>query len=360
MNTATVFVSWFKDIGLQDRPTVGGKGGSLGELLSAGIDVPPGFVVRTEAFNAFVDELEKDQPIRSLISNLAADDLEMITEVTGGIRERIEKTDFPAWLDASIDRAYHQLCGDHAGMPVAVRSSATTEDADDASFAGLQDTFLWVLTSDSLKASIRSCWASLYSVESVSYRLKQQFPEAGVAMGVVIQQMVDARSAGVMFTRSPISGDRSVVAIEGAWGLGSSVVSGEVTPDRWVVSKLTGEITARDISDKHIEQAPSPNGGIVDVELPAERRVQPCLTDSELLNLKDIARRTEKHYGKPQDIEWAIEKQTGKFYLLQSRPETVWAAKDTAPIARPAADPKAHLMNIFSGGTRMTRSEKEG
>ncbi len=293
MNTATVFVSWFKDIGLQDRPTVGGKGGSLGELLSAGIDVPPGFVVRTEAFNAFVDELEKDQPIRSLISNLAADDLEMITEVTGGIRERIEKTDFPAWLDASIDRAYHQLCGDHAGMPVAVRSSATTEDADDASFAGLQDTFLWVLNSESLKASIRSCWASLYSVESVSYRLRQQFPEAGVAMGVVIQQMVDARSAGVMFTRSPISGDRSVVAIEGAWGLGSSVVSGEVTPDRWVVSKLTGEITARDISDKHIEQAPSPNGGIVDVELPAEQRVQPCLTDSELLNLKDIARRTE-------------------------------------------------------------------
>src|SRR5258705_44316 len=147
-----------------------------------------------------------------------------------------------------------------AGLPaaVAVRSSATTEDAADASFAGLQDTYLWVTQADSVVRKIRSCWASLYSLESLSYRRRLGIAESTVAMAVVVQTMVDARTAGVMFTRSPISGDRSVIAIEGAWGLGSALVSGEVTPDRAVVAKNTGEISARGISDKAIRHRPSP------------------------------------------------------------------------------------------------------
>jgi pyruvate,water dikinase len=125
-------------------------------------------------------------------------------------------------------------------------------------------------------------------------------------------------------------------------------VSGEVTPDRWVVGKLTGEITVRDISDKHIRQSPKEGGGIEDVALPADQRMAPCLSDEELLRLKDIARKTEKHYGRAQDIEWAID-DAGKIFLLQSRPETVWSAKDAAPVARPQDDPKKHVMNIFGG-----------
>jgi pyruvate,water dikinase len=186
-------------------------------------------------------------------------------------------------------------------------------------------------------------------VESVCYRRRQGLPEAGVAMGVVVQRMVDARCAGVMFTRSPTTGDRSVITIEGAWGLGSAVVSGEVTPDRWVVGKLTGEIPVRDISDKHIRQVPLPGGGIHDEAVPEDLRRAPCLSDAELLRLRDVARKAEKHYGRPQDIEWAIENGTGALLLLQSRPETVWSVKDAAPAARPEANPLNHLLGVFGG-----------
>jgi pyruvate,water dikinase len=180
------------------------------------------------------------------------------------------------------------------------------------------------------------------------YRRKQDFPEEGVAMAVVVQRMVDAKCAGVMFTRSPTTGDKSVITIEGAWGLGSAVVSGEVTPDRWVLGKITGEISVRDISDKHAQQVQAEGGGIVEVENEADIRRAPCLTDEELMALREIGRRIERHYGRAQDIEWALD-QDRKILLLQSRPETVWSAKDAAPVAKPAENPMAHVMNIFGG-----------
>jgi len=341
-------ISWFADIGLHDRPSVGGKGGSLGELTKAGIDVPPGFVVRTDAFEAFVQKLDKEQPLRPVIEALDPNDLDKANAVTAIVRERVENASLPAEVENEIRAAYEQLCGGGGSLPVAVRSSATTEDAEDASFAGLQDTYLWVIGAEDVIQKVRACWASMYSVESVCYRRRQNFPEAGVAMGVVVQRMVDARTAGVMFTRSPTTGDRSVITIEGAWGLGSSVVSGEVTPDRWVVAKLTGEITTRDISDKHIRQSPKAGGGIEDVDLPEAERTAPSLSDAELLALRDVARKTEKHYGKPQDIEWAVDKD-GKILLLQSRPETVWSAKEKTPVAKPQDDPMKHVMSIFGG-----------
>src|SRR4029077_16525966 len=166
-------------------------------------------------------------------------------------------------------------------QPVAVRSSATCEDALEASFAGLQDTYLWVKGAAQMISRVRSCWAGLYSVESISYRLKHGFAEERVAMAVVVQHMVDARTAGVMFTRSPTTGDRSVVTIEGAWGLGSAVVGGEVTPDRWVLGKVTGEISVREISDQKIQHVPAPAGGIEPVAVSDERRRLACLSDEE-------------------------------------------------------------------------------
>jgi pyruvate,water dikinase len=340
-------IAWFDQIGLADRPAVGGKGGSLGELTRAGIAVPPGFVVRTEAFEQFVVALDAAEPLRAPIEALDPDDLDQVQAVTARIRARIEQAPLPAEVEAAIRAAYAELAG--ADQPVAVRSSATTEDAEDASFAGLQDTYLWVIGPDQAVAMTRRCWASLYSTESVCYRRKHGLPEAGVAMGVVIQRMVDARCAGVMFTRSPTTGDRSVITIEGAWGLGSAVVSGEVTPDRWVVAKLTGEIPVRDISDKHIRQVPTPAGGVHDEETPEDLRRAPCLSDPELQALKDIARKAERHYGRPQDIEWAIENGSNAILLLQSRPETVWSARETAPAATPEANPLAHLMTVFGG-----------
>ncbi len=230
-----------------------------------------------------------------------------------------------------------------------MRSSATTEDAADASFAGLQDTYLWVTEADALLHKIRSCWASLYSSESLSYRRRRAIAESTVAMAVVVQTMVDARTAGVMFTRSPISGDRSVIAIEGAWGLGSALVSGEVTPDRWVVGKITGEISVRDISDKAIRHARSAKGGVEELPVEESLRREPCLSDEELQSLRAIGRQIERHYGRPQDIEWAIDRHTREILLLQSRPETVWSNKDHQTTAARVTDPLLHVMKIFGG-----------
>lgn len=341
-------VAWFADVGIKDRPTVGGKGGSLGELTQAGITVPPGFVVTVSAFETFLEALEAREPIRPLVEALDPADHGAATKLSEQLRTRVMEEPMPAQVEQAIMAAMRELCPN--GEPVAVRSSATTEDAEDASFAGLQDTFLWVLTPEDMAHRVRECWGSLYSVESMTYRRKQAFPEDQVAMAVVVQQMVDARCAGVMFTRSPLTGDKSVIAIEGAWGLGSSVVSGEVTPDKWVLGKITGEISQRDISDKHARQVPAEGGGIVEVENEDDIRSAPCLTDEQLEGLRQVGRRIEKHYGKPQDIEWALDKE-GNILLLQSRPETVWAMKDAEakPVAKPVDNPMAHVMNIFGG-----------
>jgi pyruvate,water dikinase len=340
-------VAWFKDVGIADRPKVGGKGGSLGELTQAGIAVPPGFVVTTAAFELFLAALEARAPVRDMVSVLDPGDLGAATKLSEDLRRRVIEEPMPPEVEQAIRAAHAQLSPN--GEPVAVRSSATTEDAEDASFAGLQDTFLWVLGADQMVAKVRECWGSLYSVESMTYRRKHSIPEDGVAMAVVLQRMVDAMCAGVMFTRSPTTGDKSVITIEGAWGLGSAVVSGEVTPDRWVLGKITGEISVRDISDKHARQVPAPGGGIHEVENEAAIANQPCLTDDQLMALREVGRKVERHYGKPQDIEWALD-QDGQVFLLQSRPETVWSAKDAAaPVKPPEDNALKHVMSIFGG-----------
>jgi pyruvate, water dikinase len=346
---STEHISPFADIGLADRLQVGGKGGSLGELERAGIAVPHGFVVRTAAFESFLQALERESPVRALVQSLDADDLPAITACSKNLRARVEDAELPADVLNAISSAHAALCASHAAKTVAVRSSATTEDATDASFAGLQDTFLWVTDTAQVLNKVRSCWASLYSVESISYRRKRGFPEEGVAMAVVIQAMVDARTAGVMFTRSPTTGDPSVITIEGAWGLGSAVVGGEVTPDRWVMSKVTGEISVREISDKAIQHAPVAAGGTETVAVAADLRRSACMSDEELQALRAIARRVERHYGRAQDIEWAVDTHGGQILLLQSRPETVWSAKDPVPTARAAENPLSHVMSIFGG-----------
>jgi pyruvate,water dikinase len=283
------------------------------------------------------------------VESVNADDLDAVTKCCWEMRSRVEATALPADVLDEISAAHAQLCKGSDPVPVAVRSSATTEDAVDASFAGLQDTYLWVTTLSDTLQKVRSCWASLYSVESVTYRRKRGMPEAGVAMAVVVQKMVNARTAGVMFPRSPLTGDRSVITIEGAWGLGSSVVGGEVTPDRWVIGKITGEIPVREISDKQIQHLPLTAGGVEHVAVAEQQRRVACMSDDELQALRAIGRKVERHYGRAQDIEWAVERGTNAVLLLQSRPETVWSSKDAAPVARPAADPLLHVMSIFGG-----------
>ena len=342
-------ISWFKELTLADRPAVGGKGASLGELSQAGVDVPPGFVVRTEGFRAFLDHLERQGPLRDEIAALDPNDFAEVERVCAKAMDRVRSEPLPDGLRAGILEAHGAL----EGVPVAIRSSATSEDADDASFAGLQDTFLYVMDGDEALERIRDCWASLYSVNSVTYRLKRDLPEHDVAMAVVVQKMVDSEVSGVMFTRSPLTGDKSVMVIESAFGLGSAVVGGEVTPDRFVVGKITGSVIEREIARKTVEHRQKAEGGVDEIELPEDRKTALTLDDDRIEVLRQLGRRIEKHYGKPQDIEWAIERGTGAFLVLQSRGETVWSQKDAEKAAAvdAAADPKKHVLRIFGGRT---------
>jgi phosphoenolpyruvate synthase/pyruvate phosphate dikinase len=345
----SALVGWFADIRLADRLDVGGKGGSLGELTHAGIEVPPGFVLKTAAFERFIEALESEAPVRERVESLRADDFEAITALSAQLRARFAAAPLPAEVADAIAQAVEELSNGAIQSGVAVRSSATTEDAADASFAGLQDTYLWVKRQQ-VQEQVRNCWGSLYSVESMCYRRKRDFKEKNVAMAVVVQTMVDARTAGVMFTRSPLTGDRSVMTIEGSWGLGSAVVGGEVTPDRWVVGKITGEISVREVSAKLICHAAAAGGGIETVPVPEALQLTACMSDDEIQRLRAIGRKVERHYGRSQDIEWAVERGSEKILLLQSRPETVWSAKESAPVGRAAPDPVSHVLSIFGGG----------
>ncbi len=345
---SSALVGWFADIGLADRLEVGGKGGSLGELTRAGIEVPLGFVLKTAAFERFIEMLEGESPVRERVEALDAEDLGAMTLLSAQLRARFAATPLPAEVADAIAGTLEELSNGAAGSSVAVRSSATTEDAVDASFAGLQDTYLWVKRQQ-VDERVRSCWGSLYSVESMSYRRRRDFKEKNVSMAVVVQTMVDARTAGVMFTRSPLTGDRSVMTIEGSWGLGSAVVGGEVTPDRWVVGKITGEISVREISAKLIRHAAAAAGGIETVSVPEDLQCAACMSDDEIQRLRAIGRKVERHYGRSQDIEWAVERDSQKILLLQSRPETVWSAKESAPVGRAVSDPSSHVLSIFGG-----------
>ncbi len=331
----------------------GGKGASLGELVRAGVGVPPGFVVTAGCFRAALRAADPDGGLRAAIEAAPAADLESLARAAAAMRAAIAVTAMPAPVAAAIESGYTALGPglSGAGPDVAVRSSATMEDSATASFAGLQDTYLGVAGARGVRDHVRRCWASLYNDESVAYRRRLAMSERPLAMAVVVQVMVRPRAAGVMFTRSPVSGDRSVVAIEGTWGLGSALVAGDVTPDSFVISKITGEITGRRVSPKDRTHSFIPNGGGVAVQdTPASLREAPCLTDEEIRALAGVARRVEAHYGSPQDIEWALLDQAPaaeRIVVLQSRPETVWAAREATPVATPKARPADHVLSMF-------------
>lgn len=346
------FIRRLSDLTLADRPSVGGKSASLGELSRAGIAVPPGFVVTTAAFEKFLHAADPSGQIRKEVAGLDCSDPARVAKASGNIRERIRNMPVPAGVAEEMQSNYRSLAENHPPA-VAVRSSATCEDSETASFAGLQDTYLWVTGEDRLQDQVRACWASLYNSESISYRQRLGLPENQISMAVVIQRMVDAACAGVMFTRSPTTGDKSVIVIEGCWGLGSSLVSGEVTPDRFVVNKVTGEINRRDVSEKALEHVPDPSGnGVLERPVDGKRQCGSCLDDASIEQLWQIGRRVEAHFGSPQDIEWAMPRRPSEpdvpVYILQSRPETVWANRARDPAAKPTVKAFEHVLNLMS------------
>jgi pyruvate,water dikinase len=346
----TRIVLWFEELTKDDVPIVGGKNANLGEMIRAGIPVPPGFAVTAYAFKRFIEETGiKDEIYRIIREHVkpGASDPKDYEEASKRIRELIEKTPMPSDIEEEIRRAYRELCK-RVGRSeefVAVRSSATAEDLPDASFAGQQETYLNVRGEDEVVEKVKKCWSSLFTPRAIFYRESKGFAHEKVLISVAVQKMVNSRSAGVMFTIHPVTGEEDKIVIEGAWGLGEAVVAGKVTPDEWVVDKKTLSIIERRISEKAFEIVRDPRTGRnVEREVEPERRAAPCLGDEEVRRLAELAVAIEKHYGRAMDIEWAIDRDLPfpqSVFIVQARPETVWSSRKAE--AKPAEVKAARL-----------------
>jgi rifampicin phosphotransferase len=308
-----IFIKEFNELGRDDIDQAGGKGANLGELTRAGLPVPPGFVIVTDAYRAYVAEHQLADKIAALAAPTdAPGEYESASEqIRALFADEVSDA-----LRAEIAEAYAALGED---APVAVRSSATAEDLPEASFAGQQDTYLNVRGLDDLLLAVRDCWASLWTARAMAYRARQGIDPAAVSLAVVVQHMVDAEAAGVMFTANPGNGHRDEAVISAAWGLGESVVSGSVNTDNVVVRKPDGTVLSSETADKAVMTVQAEQR-TQEQPVPAEQRQQPVLSESDAAELAAYGTRIENHYGIPQDIEWA--RADGQFFIVQARPIT--------------------------------------
>ena len=332
------YILEFEKLDKNSLPIVGGKNASLGEMIKAHIRVPPGFAVTTDSYLLFITEAGIKDRILEIVSTLNSDDVEALNKASAGVQELIIKTAIPEAVAKAIEGGYHQLCGkcNLESVPVAVRSSATAEDLPTASFAGQQDTYLWIQGTDQVVTHVQNCWASLYTPRAIAYRIKNDFPHEKVLISVGVQKMVNSKAAGVMFTINPTNGDISKVVIEGSWGLGETVVSGSVNPDKFVVDKVMLEINERTVSTKHIECVYDlEQGEVINADVDENMQCTCCLADEEIKALVSAGKNIENHYGRPMDIEWAIDKDISfpeNVFIVQARPETVWSQRKTESV----------------------------
>jgi len=338
----TDLVLWFENLRKTDIPSVGGKNANLGEMMNAGIPVPPGFAITAYSYKKFIEETGISAKIYEIIKETVTnlDDSKQFEIASKRIREIIESTPMPKDIENAIRTAYDELCKklNLKDAFVAVRSSATAEDLADASFAGQQETFLNVRGGNEVVENTIKCWSSLFTPRAIFYRIEKGFAHEKVFISVGVQKMVNSSAAGVMFTINPVTGDLSQIVIEGNYGLGEAVVSGSVTPDDFVVDKKSSKIIERHLAKKTIQYVRDPNTGkTVHADVPADKQEQPCVNDEEIAMLLELANRIEQHYGKPQDIEWAIDRDLpfpSNVFIVQSRPETVWSQKSEETLAK--------------------------
>ena len=347
-------IVWFNGYWKGLKGEVGGKGASLGEMTGAGLPVPPGFTLTCTAFRTSKEQSELDEDIARLLFELDTENTDMVTQRCREIREAFSKMEMVPEVEVDLRNAYRELCqvSGTQDIPVAVRSSATSEDSPDASFAGEHDTYLWIRGEEAVIDAVRRCWASLFTDRATCYRVEMGYEHKSVEMSVVIQKMVHPISAGVAFTLNPVNGDRSQVCIDSAWGFGESVVSGEVTPDNYLIDKVLMEIGQRKVSVKEMEFKLSDHDSVERAELDEERAKSPSLTDAQIKAIVKLAKLAEKHYGCPQDIEWAVDAdlpEGSNVVLLQSRPETVWSKKtrSTSQGAQSSGDFMASIVSTL-------------
>jgi pyruvate,water dikinase len=309
--------AWFKELTRNDVPLAGGKGANLGDMVQAGLPVPPGFVITAPAYRQVVQHADLENRISDLLLDLDHSVCDQLQKVEPLIRDLFTDVPIPATLEEAIVDYYRQLGED---MPVAVRSSATAEDLAGASFAGQQETLLNVVGVEALLRAVRRCWSSLFTSQAIFYRHQRGFDDREVSMAVVVQKMIASEKSGVSFTVDPVLRNHYQMVIEGVWGLGEGIVSGQITPDHYKLDRETYEIEFEFIPDKTIMFCQDGLNGVLVQPVPAERVAARVLTTDELRILVDLGNRVETHFGCPQDIEWAVE--DGVLYLLQSRPIT--------------------------------------
>ena len=324
-----MYVKKFEELSKADIGIAGGKGANLGELTQAGIPVPPGFVVTAQAYEYFMDEAGINDKVMSILEETDINDTKALQAAAEEIKKIIVESPIPDDLVMYIREYYNELCQrvGEDDTDVAIRSSATAEDLPEASFAGQQDTFLHVSGDDEVIEFIRKCWASLFEARAIFYREENNFEHSKVYIAVVVQKMAFADKAGVMFTVNPSTGEE-IALIEGSWGLGEAVVSGDVTPDNYQVDKKNNEIINVTISDKKVMYINDESGTSVKVEVPEERRKERVLSDDELIQLTEMGKTVQAHYGEPMDTEWAFEKDM--LFLLQARPITTLGGAEEA------------------------------
>lgn len=322
------FILWFRDLRKEDIPLVGGKCANLGEVSgNLGIPVPNGFAITAYTYKIFLKKTGADKKIESFLSQIDESDMESLQVISKKIRMYVESLTIPPEIERRISEAYREL-SEGAGkreVPVAVRSSATAEDLPGASFAGLQDTFLNV-TQNNLLSSIKKCWSSLFTPRVISYRKEKGFSHSDVLISVAVQQLLFAKASGVMFTLEPVSGARDRVVINASWGLGEAIVSGQVTPDEYVVDKGSLQIREKHVVKKERQIVSDKKGGTKWETVPAQLCEKSALDDDQIVELAQYGIRIERHYGGPQDIEWAMDER-GQLFVLQVRPETVHGAE---------------------------------
>ena len=324
-----MYVKKFEELSKADIGIAGGKGANLGELTQAGIPVPPGFVVTAQAYEYFMDEAGINDKVMSILEETDINDTKALQAAAEEIKKIIVESPIPDDLVLYIREYYNELCQrvGEEDTDVAIRSSATAEDLPEASFAGQQDTFLHVSGDDEVIEFIRKCWASLFEARAIFYREENNFEHSKVYIAVVVQKMAFADKAGVMFTVNPSTGEE-IALIEGSWGLGEAVVSGDVTPDNYQVDKKNNEIVNVTISDKKVMYTNDEDGTSVKIEVPEDKRKERVLSDDELIQLTEMGKRVQAHYGEPMDTEWAFEKDM--LFLLQARPITTLGGAEEA------------------------------
>ncbi len=337
------------EVSESDLPLVGGKASKLGELVRQGLPVPPGIVVTTEAYSAFVAATPLRSIIPEALASVRPDEPATIEAASQRIRAAFEENDFPAELRASVASAYEAFVKTHRVRFSAVRSSATAEDLEGASFAGLQDTYLNVTGVDAVLAAIKKCWGSLFTPRVLVYRQRKSFDHASVRLAVLVQKMVDSVVSGILFTRDPNTGENHMI-VEAGFGLGELIVGGEVTPDHYVIDGATLKPIHKQISEQKVRLVRAEGGGNRREDVPAGERNVQKLSDHRLARLVSLARLIESHYRRPMDVEWCGDSES--IYIVQARPVTTIptsTAPGAADVPRGAGDEKGEVAPLLRG-----------